>query len=423
MKHRLTNNWGLKLGSIIFSFFLWIIVTNMNDPVVQYKIYNVPVRLANTDVITDAGMTFEVLEDTDNIGTVIISAPRSVVDSLDDNNIMAVADFNDISASQDEVPIRLSTNKYSNNIESIRGSIDSVKLNIDYLKTKTLALSTITSGTVSDGYVVGNISTAQNQLRISGPETIIDQVVKAEVNVSVTGFTQDINTDADVMLLDAEGNIVESNSIESNINMVKVNVEILETKRMDFEFETMGTPAEGYAATGIVTSDPGSVLVAGRANTLNNLNKIKIGPEALNITGQSDDMITFLNVKDYLPSGVIIADPNFDGYIYVTVYIDATINRPLTVSTEKIDFVNVPSGYEVTLVDPEDEFEVVLNGLSNKVNAISRNDIVATADLTDILDQEDKVGNLYHVTLKFKADDKQLDVSEPVQIWFKLDKT
>ena len=44
MKDWFTKNWGLKLGSLIFACVLWVIVTNINDPVIQYKVSNVPVR-------------------------------------------------------------------------------------------------------------------------------------------------------------------------------------------------------------------------------------------------------------------------------------------------------------------------------------------------------------------------------------------
>ena len=55
MWRKLTHNWGLKLGSVIFAIMLWIIVTNINDPVLTYKVYNVPVTITNTDAITSKG--------------------------------------------------------------------------------------------------------------------------------------------------------------------------------------------------------------------------------------------------------------------------------------------------------------------------------------------------------------------------------
>ena len=55
MKNRLTKNWGLKLGSFLFAVALWIIVTNINDPVISMKVSDVPVTIRNANLITDNG--------------------------------------------------------------------------------------------------------------------------------------------------------------------------------------------------------------------------------------------------------------------------------------------------------------------------------------------------------------------------------
>jgi len=420
MKHKLTNNWGLKLGSLVFAFFLWMIVTNMNDPVVTYRIYNVPVSLINAGIITGQGQTYEVLDDTDVVDTVTISAPRSIIDSLSEKDVVAIADFQDLTL-QNTIEIKLSTSKYNSNLESIRGNIDTVKLNIEDLKSKTLALSTVTSGTVSDGYVVGNVTAAQNQVRISGPESVISQIVKAQVDVSVTDFVQDISTDADIEFFDSEKNLIVSDSINANIKTVKVNVEILQTKRVDLTFHEMGVAADGFAATGEILSDPSSIVIAGKPAVLSKIDSIDVDAEALNITGQTADMMTLVDITKYLPTGVSLADSSFSGNVSVTAVIQKTVDRRIVMTVDRIQWSNVPQDYTVELVDPEEKFDVVLNGLQNEVNAYNLTDIQVTADLTEILEQEDTVGSLYHTNLKFTIDGKELKISSPVQVWFKLE--
>lgn len=422
MKHKLTDNWGLKLGSLIFAFFLWIIVTNMNDPVITYRAYDVPVMFVNTNAITDLGKTYEVLDGTDEIDTVTIAARRSVIDSLNMDDVVAVADFNDLSM-QDTITIKLSTRKYNSELESISGSIDAVRLNIEELKSKTLALSTITSGTVSDGYMVGSVTADQNQVRISGPASAIDQIVRAEVNVQVTGFTQDIITDVDINLLNEEGNKVISDSISANITTVKVDVELLQTKKINLEFETMGTPADGYEATGVVTSDPASVLVAGRSAVLKNLDKILVGGDTINITGQSGNMYTMVDISDYLPGNVLLADNTFDGNVAVTVYIEPTVEKAITLDVDDIELVNIPEDYKIEIVDPGEYYEAVFVGLKADMDKLSKSGIEVSVDLENILEQKDTVGSLYHANLKFKTDNSELKTKEPVQIWIRLQNT
>lgn len=434
MKNRLTHNWGLKLGSLVFSFFLWIIVTNMDDPVIQYKVTNVPVSLINTDRVTSKGLTYEILNDTDVIDAVTITAARSVIDSLGEGNVVAVADFgtlsdidierilstNDLEAELLSIPINLTTNKYYSNLESIEGNVDNVEVGIEQLKTKTLSLTAQTSGAVSEGYMIGDVSLAQNQIRISGPRSVVEKIVSAEAEVSVTGFTQDIATDADIKLIDSEGNLIESDVLKTNISTVKINVEMLQTKEVPVSFGTVGTPAEGYVLTGEITASPETILVAGKPAVINSLKAIYVDPVALNVTGQAGDMMTLIDVNGYLPPSLLLADPAFNGNISVTVHIQKSVDRKISIDASNIVFENIPEGYEVEISEQNENVDVVLTGLGSRINNLSATDLLVSADLSDVLDQEDMVGNLYHVTLSVKDIDGELTLKTPAQVWFSL---
>ena len=55
MKSKITANIGLKLISLAFAFVLWMVVNNMENPTVTETYVNIPVKLVNADLITDAG--------------------------------------------------------------------------------------------------------------------------------------------------------------------------------------------------------------------------------------------------------------------------------------------------------------------------------------------------------------------------------
>lgn len=421
MKNKIFADWGLKLISLLMALALWYVVTNINDPDTTLRISNVKVSLRNTNIVTDSGLVYEVLDNTDVVDMVTLRGPRSIIDTLSADNVSAVADFANLTASN-TVPISFSTNKYNAQLESISGNIDTLKLNIEFLKSKTLALNATTSGTVSDGYMIGEVTADENQLRISGPESVIDQVVRAEANVSVTGFTQDIITDADIVLYDADGEPVSMDNISSNISKDRVKVEILQTKRVALQFTTTGTPVEGYEATGTITSDPDTVLLAGRPSVISNLEVFEID-EAINLTGQSGDMQTLINVGAFLPSNLKLADPDFKGMVTVTVSIEPTVIRNIRMNVDEIKLENIPEGYTAKIVDPEGTYMAAFRGLQQNLDALNPDDIEARADLTDIMNQEDPVGDNYHVTVDFYSDGKKLKIDAPVQIWVTLSET
>ena len=413
MKERFTRNLWLKLGSLIFACVLWVIVTNINDPVIQYKVSDVPVRFIHTDVISTQGKVYEVLDDTDIIDTVTITAARSIIDSLSEQNIMAVADFNDLTV-QDTISIKLSTNKYNDKLESIKGNIDTVKLKIENKKTLSLALKATTTGEVSDGFLLGDITTDRNLVKISGPESVVSTIAKAGVDVTVSGFTNNISTDADIKLYDAEGEEVDRSLVSMNISSVKVNVEILETKRVPLYYQVSGTPAEGYMLTGQVEGNVDSLLIAGKANRIRDIYQIDLPEEAINVTGQTEDMMTIVDVSDYLPDGVTLVNPGA-GLVTVTVFIEPEQRKIIKVKPEMIRIKNIPDGYEAALIEETEEYEEIFIGLRDDLSLVNADNIEPSVNIDDL--QNDTAGGeikdgTYELVVSYNVDQEKISTAE-----------
>lgn len=387
MKNKLLRNWGLKLCSFLIAAVLWLIVTNINDPVGTFRIYNVPVVLQNTDLITDSGQVYEVLDHTDVIDVVTIQAKRSIIDSLDESNIIAVADVSELT-NLNTVAISLSTNKYNDKLESIRGNIDKVKLNIEDEKTKTLPLRAVTIGTVKEGYMVGDISTEQNLIEITGPESVISQVKRATVTVNVSGFTNNIGTDSPIRLYDENDKIIDVDSIVKNINKVRVTVEILELKTVGINWKFTGTPGRGYMATGEIQAGRNSVTIAGRSKTIANINSIEIPETILDITGATESLEALVDLTDYLPEGVVLAEEDFKGRVNVTVVVEPVVERVVSIDMNRIQILNVPEGFEVEIDTEEDAHDITLVGLERDLNALDFSTIQASVDIAALMEDE-----------------------------------
>lgn len=410
---QLTNNWGVKVVSVLFAVAIWLIVTNINDPVIPYKVYNVPVKLINTELITNQGQVYEVLDETDVIDVVTVSAPRSIIDALSNENIVATADISEITA-LDTVAIKLSTNKYNDKLESIRGNFDSVKLLVEEKQTITRALRTNLSGDVSEGYLVGDINTDQNLIRISGPESIVSQVDKAMVDVTVTGFTNNIVTDADVRLYDREGNEVNRDKVTMNVEKVKVSVEVLETKEIPVRAEYMGTPAEGYQATGEIELEMESVVVAGKSNALRGLSQILIPKEKLDLTDQTESLVTMIDLRDYMPSGVRLADTAASNRIEVSVIVEKEVEKTYELSADAIEIRNIPEGMQAVVVYDEEVYEVTAVGLNRDFRVLGET-LECYIDLARIMEEqelEELTPGYYTVQVRYELQDTDIVVEE-----------
>ena len=401
-KLNLTANLGLKIASLLFAALLWFLVTNISDPVDSVRFSNVPVTFRNANSITDNNQVYQVLEDSDVISTVSVYAPRSIVDSLSRDNVVAIADLENTTNIDGTyyVAIQLSTNKYSNQIQSINGSIDSVKLSIEGRDSKTLPIYATTTGTLTDGYIIGDVVTDQNQIRITGAESVVKSVKTASVNVEVTGYTTNIGTNAEIHLYDEEGEEVSKDNLKLSSTSVGVSVTILATKRVPITYQVSGVPADGYVATGKVESSPDSVLLAGRMSVLNKIDSISVADAALDITGRTDDLSTTIDLSAYLPGNVSFGDEDFNGIATVVAYIDKKTDRTLNIPYNQIELINIPDGYGAELVKDGETFELSISGLSENVNAINERDVTGVIDVSQFFDVEGTVeSGTYNTTI------------------------
>ena len=314
------ENWGLKIVSLILAIFLWFFVTNYQDPETMLTINNVPVRILHMSTITSEGKSCMVLDDSDTIPVVTVSAPRSVVDALSAENIIATADVNDM-GEDNMVPIVITTNKYSDSITNISGSIKYVILRIEDEITATFTIAPTVIGNVAEGYQIGQVTLEQNQVRVTGPASEVEKVAGAGVIVDVTDTENNISTNAEIHLYDAEGRDIRlDENLSVNIDKTMVRVELLAVKQIPVKIAISGKPAEGYRLTGETAVDPGRITIAAKRSVLDNINAVSIPSAELNVTGRTKTLVKTFRLAEYLSEGAVPAEGETDT-ITVTVEI------------------------------------------------------------------------------------------------------
>ena len=375
------RNFRLKLSALAIAVIMWLLVTNLSNPVTYRPITNVPVRLTRTELITDSGQVYKVLNGTDTIPVVTVAAPRSISDAISRDNIIATADMTNL-REDGTVPITISSNIYGSQIESMEGSIETVRLSIENRRTAAFMVQVSAGGTPAEGFVAGDVTAEQNQLRVSGPESVVSSIRSASAYVDVSGASTSITTYADIHLFDEDGEEVSTDGLSMNISAVKVTAAILSTKTVPFSFRIAGTPAVGYMYNGIVTAQPAQVTVAGRASVLAALDTYEIPSDELDISGLTRPLERTIDVTQYLPDNVRIADGGFDGWIDVVVGVEPRVAATIEIPADMIELTDVPDGYSARIEEDVDGLvSVRLTGLSREIEALSPEDISPQADV------------------------------------------
>jgi len=425
-KQRLTRNIGLKIASLLVAVFLWFVVVNVTDPVITKTYSNVPVKIINSSVIENEGKTIEVIDDSNIISVVTVKASRNTIQELGSSidNIVAVADLNNLSKDGTTVPVELSTSKYSDKIDSIRGTSSNIYVKIENRKTIQLPVSATTSGDIESGYILGSVLPNTNQVRISGPESVIDTITSANVDVQVTGFTGDISTQAEIALYDEKGNEVSKDNLTLNVREVRVDVEILATKKVPIYYATSGIPADGYELTGEVEVNPEVVTIAGSAATISTINSINVPSADLNVTGEHSNMMAVLDLNDYLRDGIRLADASASSNVTFTIYIEQTTTGDYSVSSKNISFENVPEGFEAE-INSDETIEFTLRGLAQNLEKINTSKLNCRVDFDDyaLLNDTTEFAEGSYICYLVMDLSEGVEVTEPVAVEVKLTKT
>lgn len=380
MKKKLTENLSLKILAVLFSVIIWFIVVNINDPVDKTVFRNVPVEILNADAVTGQGKVYEILDGTDVID-VTVWAKRSILDALGKENVIATADMQEINFMDTMVRIKLATNKYNDKLETISSSTENMLIHIEDMKKEQFLITTTAMGEPAEGYILGSVNSDQNLVSLSGPESLVSRVDRAEVSVDVDGLSQDIRTDASVRLYDADNNIIEDKNLKKSLDQVKVNIEILQTKRVPLYFSVWGTPAEGYALTGEIESSPSTVLVAGKGNAIKNISQIEIPDAVLNVSNLNRSLNTVIELKRYLPDGIIFAESDFNGRVSVTVEVQKELTAETELAASNLVLDGVPEGISCEIGEIEDVLKLSVKGLPDVIGELEGMVMTAKVDV------------------------------------------
>lgn len=381
MKKLLTRNLGLKLASLLLAFVLWFLVAQIYDPKDTVTFNNIQVRLINTELLDEEGKVYEVL-DNSNLVRVTVTGPQSIVKSeLRRSDIVAEADMSKLT-DINTIAITYYCENISNDSVEIKGNHDSVRLNVEDKTSKWIKLESNTIGDVASGYMIGNVTLDQTNIEVTGPKSAISQVDHAGVDINVTDSTTSLSANVDIKLYDADDNELVLESVKKNVDSAYMTVEVLATKEVPVEIEYMGVPEDGYMATGEVVSSVPTVRIAGTVSTLVGISAITVPEDRMNITGQSDNLVDIINLKEYLPANVRLADKSFDGKITATVYIEPIVSKDLTVAAENISVTGVPDGMEAEITSTAEEYNITVSGLSRDVSILHDSSVTGILNLT-----------------------------------------
>lgn len=274
MKHKWTNNLGLKVLSLLVSCLIWLVVTNTNDPESTQVYKNVPITIKNQDTITNANKTFTVVDGVDKIN-VYVTARKSIRAALNSGSFTVKADMENYNEALGTVPLEISCEDARIRQEDLRIIPSSLKINMEDKVEQNFGVAVVTSGKADKGYELGKTTIVSGDtIRIAGPQSLINIIGKVTILLDITNMNTDSTNLYPIRIEDKNGaaltegqmsnlELKDSNGVSLQNNSAEVRTEIWKVYNdIPLKANVTGEVAPGFKVSSITLSPQTINLVA-----------------------------------------------------------------------------------------------------------------------------------------------------------------
>jgi len=357
----IVHNWPLKLAAIGLATLLYAgLVLSQSS-----QTFNGVIPVKAVDQPDDTFM----LKTLDPVTEVRYVSPTGAVPIT--STFEATVDVSGVTPGSGPQSVPVVVTSSDDRISVIGSTPDVVTVQLDTLVTRDNVPVLIDYGTPPDGFEVGSVSVTPATVSVSGPASVVDQIVGVQGNVQIQA--SGISVDQDVVLqpIDKVKNVVSPVNVDPRTARVKIPVfENRQSRTVPVRPVITGTPAAGFEVAS-VTVVPAAVTVEGGAEQLSELAQADTQP--VSVTGASSSVRSTVGLD--LPDGIV---PLGDETVTVTVTL-----RPVT-STRTFEAGVTLSGTRSGLAYdvPIDRVLVTIGGSVADLDRIEGARLVATLDVS-----------------------------------------
>ncbi len=372
LKNLFSNDRAVLVLSLLLAIICWFVVALSVDTEANVAVENVPVNLVSQSSVLNSLDLHAI--DADNIEVdVHIRGERLVVGSIEKGDIRIIADLSRVSGPGTiEVPLT-AVNNTNQEFDIVSVVPATVSVKFDRMLTKSLPVTANISGlTVDDDFVVESESVSPATVTISGPEIDVDKVASCVAMVDVDAkLEKPTSFQSDIILLDKDGNPVESEFITVDATQAEVVIPVKKIETLPLVVEFINAPT-GFPMEELSYSLSNSTIrVAGNPDVLARYSEINLGYIDMKTLDFSEDYV--FDVR--LPNGFT----NIDHLQTVEVLFDETNLDEALFTINAFSVKNRPVNYEV---------QVTTTRLSN-VRILGDKDILASLTADDIIAEID----------------------------------
>ncbi len=313
MKELLRDNLGLKILSLIIALLLWLLVVNVSKPEIT-DMKTVILEIENQDAFDKEAKTWQIDHDKVKITYRVRSDVASSVKASDFRAYINLQDYS-ITGS---VPVYVEIlNGKDALIDDVAATPQVIKVSIEDIQEKKFTIDSKVTGNPADGFTIAATTTSPEVIYATGPVSEIGRIFSIGIVADVSGLEENKDGSAKPIFYDANGNEIQVQNVKLSQEDISYSVTVHKKKSVNLLSSVSGLPAEGFRYESTTVS-PGSIELASTPVKIDSMNSFDL--PVVDIEGASENVVQTFDIRDYLPTGVELAQQDHE--VTVTVRIE-----------------------------------------------------------------------------------------------------
>ena len=361
------------LLALVLGFAVWISAVTAADPDETRTPLRVPLEIVGQE--SSLVITNEIPSSIE----VSLRAPHSVWEKLttQENAVRAVLDLTTLSAGHHELPIQILISVRP--VQIVFANPTTFAVELEHLAVQTLPVRLSLSGQPAIGYQAGQVTIEPTEVIISGPQSLVDRVARANVLINLDEVRESIAQAMEIEIVDEQN--VPIKGITINPETVQVSIPLSQRggfREVAVKVVVQGQQAPGYRLENISVFPPVITVFAEDPELVSELSGV-VDTQPLELQDAKQDITTRLALN--LPENVTIVGTEGAQTVQVQVAI-SPIQTSVTLPNLPIKLIGLPAALAAQ-ISPQ-TVDVIISGPLPVLEVLTPQDITVTVDVTGL---------------------------------------
>lgn len=367
--------------SLIASLFIWVYITGTQEEIITQSFNNVEVMLIGEDTL-QATRGYVVTNVSAETVSVKISGTRGNIGTLSASDVKAVIDVSLISSTgtlTQYYALTYPDNVNEDAVSLVSSNPQTISFDVTKMSSKSVPVEAKFVGSTAENYIAGEVEFEPKTIKVSGPESMLEKIDHIYAEMGGDDLTMTRTAEIPIVLIDKDGNTMESEGLEFDVPTVTVTIPISMMKEVPLYVQCVYGAGATEENT-VISIEPNKIMISGDTEIVSGINRIDLATIDLtdfSLTHQDTYLIP-------LPNGV----ENVTGVAQADVKIEITGVDTKVFTVTNISTRNLPSGYTLEEITTQ-SLEVRIRAPQDVLDQLQPSNLSAVADLSDITQSGD----------------------------------